>query len=242
MMQIMSIINVVAVIFDLDGVIADTSEYHYRSWQRLADEEGLPFDRQVNERLRGKSRPASLEIILAGRAVGEAQAAAWLERKNDYFEEIFGQHAPDCLLPGVVPLIEALRAAGIKVGVGSASRNARWILEQLGLAGLLDVIVDGIDVQRSKPAPDVFLHAAQLMNVTPAHCIVIEDAAAGIEAALAAGMWAVGVGPAARLPHAHARFDSLQGVTLPAIIAALENARDRGDVLKQASQINEPLR
>lgn len=242
MLQIMNVINVVAVIFDLDGVIADTSEYHYRSWQRLADEEGLPFDRQVNEQLRGKSRRVSLEIILAGRVVGEAQAAAWLERKNDYFEEILGQHATDCLLPGVVPLIEELRAADIKVGVGSASRNARWILDQLGLAGLLDVIVDGLDIQRSKPAPDVFLHAAARLAVAPTHCIVIEDAAAGIEAALAAGMWAVGVGPAARLLHAHARFDSLQGVTLPVIVAALENARDRGDVLRKASQMNEPLR
>lgn len=224
MLQVMTIVNVLAVIFDLDGVITDTSEYHYRSWQRLADEEGLPFDRQINEQLRGKSRQASLDIILAGRTVDDEQMTAWLERKNDYFAEILAQHASECLLPGAVPLIQELRAAGVLVAVGSASRNARWILQQLGIAGLLDVIIDGLDVTRSKPAPDVFLQAARCMGVTPAHCVVVEDAEAGIEAALAADMWAVGVGPAARLLRAHARFDSLQEVTLSAIVTALEDA------------------
>ena len=223
----METIEITAVIFDLDGVIADTSEYHYLSWQRLADEEGLPFDRQVNERLRGKSRRASLDIILGGHTVDDEQAAAWLERKNDYFMQIFRDHATECLLPGVVPLIQELRQAGIKVGVGSASRNARWILQQLGIAELLDAIIDGLDVEHSKPAPDVFLRVADQMGVAAAHCVVLEDAAAGIEAALAAGMWVIGLGPGQRVGHAHARFDSLEGVTPAAIIAALAGASRR---------------
>ncbi len=218
-----------AVIFDLDGVITDTAEVHYLAWKRLADEEGFPFDRQVNERLRGVSRRASLEIILDGRPasqeqIGEEQILEMMARKNSYYVAGLQQITPAKLLPGAVELIQELRGAGIKVGLGSASRNARPVLDRLGILPLLDVIADGHSVTRSKPAPDVFLHAASELGISPGKCAVVEDAASGIDGALAAGMWAIGLGPIERVGHAHARFDSLDGLGLPTILDALESA------------------
>jgi beta-phosphoglucomutase len=213
-----------AVIFDLDGVITDTAEYHYRAWQRMADEEGFPFNREVNEKLRGVSRRASLEIILAGRKLPEEKMAELMERKNSYYVAMLDQITPADLLPGAVPLLEELRAAGIKTALGSASKNARPALDRLGIAALFDAVADGYSVQRTKPAPDLFLKAAEMLGVPPAFCAVVEDAAAGIDAALAAGTWAIGLGPAERVGHAHVRFDSLDGVTLAAIQAGLAEA------------------
>lgn len=213
-----------AIIFDLDGVITDTAEYHYRAWQRLADEEGLPFNRQMNEQLRGVGRRESLQIILAGRPATEEQIAALMERKNSYYVAMLEQITPADLLPGALPLLRELRAAGLKVAIGSVSKNAQTVIHRLGLADLLDAVADGYTTDRSKPAPDLFLQAAALLGVPPAACAVVEDAAAGIDAAQAAGMWAIGLGPAQRVGHAHARFDSLEGVTLADIRAALEAA------------------
>ncbi|MCX7851305.1 MAG: beta-phosphoglucomutase [Caldilineales bacterium] len=214
------------VIFDLDGVITDTAEYHYRAWQRLANEEGLRFDRQINERLRGVSRRASLEIILAenNRQVSETQMAEWMERKNAYYVASLAEVTPADLLPGAVPFIRELREAGIRVALGSASKNARTVLERLGIADLFDVVADGTSVERTKPAPDLFLWAARQMGLPPGLCAVVEDAAAGIDAALAAGMWAIGLGPEERVGHAHLRFDSLAEVTLEQVLAGLEDA------------------
>ena len=211
-----------AFIFDLDGVIADTTDLHYASWKRLAEEEGIPFDRTVNERLRGLTRPASLEIVLRGRKVSAARQEELLARKNRYYLALLQHMTPEDILPGVVPLLEEIRAAGWKLGVGSASRNARAVLHQLGLLDWFDAIADGHSVSRSKPAPDVFLAAARMLEVPPESCVVIEDAPAGIEAARAAGMKVVGVGPEARLGHADARFPSLEGVSLAMILEAIQ--------------------
>ena len=211
-----------AFIFDLDGVIADTTDLHYASWKRLAEEEGIPFDRTVNERLRGLTRPASLEIVLGGRKVSSARQEELLARKNRYYLALLQRMTPEDILPGVVPLLEEIRAAGWRLGVGSASRNARAVLHQLGLLAWFDAIADGHSVSRSKPAPDVFLAAARMLDVPPESCVVIEDAPAGIEAARAAGMKVVGVGPEARLGHADARFSSLEGVSLAMILEAIQ--------------------
>ena len=214
-----------AVIFDLDGVLTDTAEYHYRAWKRLADEEGLPFDRQTNEQLRGVSRQRSLEILLAGRKVTEEQFREMLDRKNQYYRELLHHLGPEDLLPGALPLVRALREAGVKVAIGTVSKNAPLIVERLGLDREVDLVADGHSVERSKPAPDIFLYAALHLGVPPERCVVVEDAAAGIDAALAAGMWAVGLGPAERVGHAHVRFPNLQQVALDTFVAAVASAQ-----------------
>lgn len=209
-----------AVIFDLDGVITDTAEYHYRAWQRLADEEGLPFDRTVNERLRGVSRRESLDIILDGATYPPEKIEAMMARKNSYYREMLGQITPADLLPGVSQLLAELDTAHIPYAIASASRNAPDVVQSLGIAHRLAVLADGDSVSRPKPAPDLFRYTAAQLNVPPAHCLVVEDAAAGIEAALAAGMPALALGPAERfetdhLRHSHfAGRESLDGLAL----------------------------
>lgn len=202
-----------AVIFDLDGVITDTSEFHYQGWQRLADEEGIAFDREMNESLRGISRRESLQRMLNGRTVPEAQFQEMMDRKNRYYLELIRTITPENLLPGVANLLNDLRAAGIKIALGSSSKNAPEVLQRLGIADYMDAIADGNSVTQSKPAPDVFLHAAQQLGIAPEHCIVIEDAASGIEAAIRAGMWAVGLGAMERVKDAHVVLPNLAGIS-----------------------------
>lgn len=187
-----------AVIFDLDGVIVSTDEYHYQAWLRLAQEEGLRFDRGVNEKLRGVSRMESLDIILrqSGRICGEAEKTAMAERKNRYYRDLLQQLSPDHILPGVAGLLDELKARGIRTAIGSSSKNTPVILEKIGLSTRFDAIADGNDITNSKPDPEVFLLAAKKLGIPPSECAVIEDAEAGIEAALAAGMTAVAVGSA----------------------------------------------
>ena len=183
-------------IFDLDGVLTDTAELHYQAWQKLADESGLPFSRQANEALRGVSRRESLLKIVGDRQYPEAQLQAMMERKNQYYVESIATITSKDVLPGALELLAELRDAGLKIAIGSASKNARSVIEKLGLAHAIDEIADGNSVQRPKPAPDLFLHAAELLHLKPDQCVVVEDAAVGIAAALSAGMWAVGLGPA----------------------------------------------
>ncbi len=219
-----------AFIFDLDGVITDTAEYHYRAWQRLADEEGFPFDRAVNEKLRGISRRASLDIILAGRTLPEDQVLALMARKNDYYVEMLEQVSSADLLPGALELLHEARAAGIKTALGSASRNAWTVIQRLGIADLFDAISDGASVERTKPAPDLFLHAAAQLGVPPDQCVVFEDAEAGILAARAAGMRTVGLGPPARVGMADVVFPGLVDSRLAAILNGLTAAAPAPDL------------
>lgn len=216
------------VIFDLDGVITDTAEYHYLAWQRLADEEGLPFNRLVNERLRGVSRRESLLTILAGRPIPEAQLQEMMERKNRYYVEMLDEISPADLLPGVTELLDELDAAAISYALASASRNAPDVCQRLGILERFALLADGSSVERPKPAPDLFRFAAAGLNVPPGECLVVEDAAAGIEAALAAGMHALALGPAERfdIPTLRngrfARRESLKGVELTDLQALVE--------------------
>jgi beta-phosphoglucomutase len=207
-----------AVIFDLDGVITDTAEFHYLGWQRLADEAGIPFDRDANERLRGLSRRESLLAMLGDHEVPEDELAAMMERKNGYYVDSLGEMGPEDALPGAVELVEDARARGLAVAIGSSSKNARLVLDKLELTDRFEAIADGHSVEDAKPAPDLFLAAAGLLGVEPAACIVVEDAASGVDAALAAGMTAVGVGPQDRVGHAHHRFDTTADVDLTAVI------------------------
>ncbi len=200
------------VIFDLDGVLTDTSEFHYLAWQRLADEEGFPFNREINEHLRGMSRADSLRIILGERRVSAGHFEEMLERKNRYYQEYIQSVTPANLLPGALDLLDELRAAGIKIAIGSASKNARPVIERLGIADRVDAVADGYSVEQQKPAPDLFLYAAAQLGLEPAQCLVVEDAASGVEAALAAGIWVVGLGPVGRVGAAHVVLPSLEGV------------------------------
>ena len=183
-------------IFDLDGVIVDTAKYHFLAWKRLADDLGINFTEKDNERLKGVSRMASLEIILelGNLHPDEKTKEKYARLKNDWYVEYISKMTPDEILPGSVEFITELRNNGIKVGLGSASRNTPTILERVGISDLFDAVADGNIVHKAKPDPEVFLTAAKMMNLEPASCVVFEDAAAGVEAAINAGMPCVGIG------------------------------------------------
>ncbi len=209
------------VIFDLDGVLTDTSEFHYLGWKRLADEEGLSFDRQANEALRGVDRRESLRRLLAGRPVTEEQMQEMMARKNRYYQESLQEVTPDNLLPGARELLEELRRAGVKIAIGSASKNARTVMRKLEIGDWVNAISDGYSVERHKPAPDLFLHAAAQLGLPPKQCVVVEDAASGVEAALAAGMWTVGLGPVERVGKAHVVLPDLNGARWADVLTRL---------------------
>ena len=213
--------SIKAFIFDLDGVITDTAEYHYRGWKRLADEEGIPFSREDNEHLRGVPRRESLMLILKDHVYPEEKLLEMMERKNNYYLAFIKEISPRDLLPGARELLEEIRAAGLKNALGSASKNAGEVIERLGIRDLFDAISDGFSVERQKPAPDLFMHAAGQLGLVPAECVVVEDAAAGIEAANAGGFRSVGLGPPERVGRAEAVFPGLAGVHLTDLYEAL---------------------
>lgn len=187
-----------AVIFDLDGVIVCTDECHYKGWKKLADEEGIYFDREINQRLRGVSRMESLEIVLekANKAYTAEEKAEMAERKNNFYREYIKDLTPADVLPGVMDFCEKLRAQGVKLAIGSSSKNTPAILKGIGLDTYFDAVADGNQITKSKPDPEVFLLAAKLVGIAPADCMVVEDAEAGVEAAIAGGMDVLGLGKA----------------------------------------------
>ena len=189
-----------AVIFDLDGVICFTDELHYRAWKKVADEQSIPFDRTVNNRLRGVSRMASLEIILekASRPYTQEEKLAIAEEKNNYYRELLADMSPADVSDDVRSTLEALKGRGVKLAIGSSSKNTRFILKQIGLEDFFDAISDGNNITQSKPDPEVFLKAAEYLGLKPEVCLVVEDAEAGIEAACAGGFASAGLGEASR--------------------------------------------
>lgn len=211
-----------ALIFDLDGVVADTSGAHYRSWQRLADEEGVPFDTRANVALLGRTRADSLALFLGDRVIDMGSTADWLARKQAYFLEELAHMGPDDALPGVVPLLREARAAGLPIALASSSSNARGVIARLGIAALFDVVGDGLTVARPKPAPDIFLWAADQLGVAPGDCVVFEDSAAGIAAAKAGGFPVLGIG---READTEWRVSDLGGATLSDVLAGLQSRR-----------------
>ncbi len=198
-----------AFIFDLDGVIVDTAKYHFLAWQKLAQELGIEFTPEHNEELKGVSRVRSLEIILAlGNVTAtEAEKEQWLFQKNqDYLAYIENMDASE-ILPGVLPILEYIKAKGQWIALGSASKNARPILEKVNIMHLFDAIVDGNDVSNAKPDPEVFVRAAQLLGATNENAIVFEDSVAGIQAANIAHMTSIGIGDAKILNEAQYNFN-----------------------------------
>jgi beta-phosphoglucomutase len=190
----MSIIK--ACIFDLDGVIVDTAVYHYKAWKRLANELGFDITEEQNEQLKGVSRVRSLELILQWGGITKTpeQQAELAAKKNTWYVEMISHMTPGEILPGAKEFLESCRAAGLKTALGSASKNSLTILDKIGLAGLFDAVIDGNEVSKPKPDPEVFLKGAEALNISPANCVVFEDAIAGIEAAMNGGMKVVGVG------------------------------------------------
>ena len=187
------------IIFDLDGVICFTDEYHYLAWKEMADGMGVYFDREINNRLRGVSRMASLEIILeryTGPALTNGEKEALATKKNDIYRKLLSRMSPADLSDDVKTTLDALRAKGLKLAIGSSSKNAPFILERIGLAGYFDAISDGNNISRSKPNPEVFLKAAEFLGLQPIDCLVVEDAIAGAEAGHAGGFTVACVGDA----------------------------------------------
>ena len=201
-----------AAIFDLDGVIVDTAKYHYLAWKRLAQQNGFDFTEKDNERLKGVSRTASLEILfsIGGIALDEEKKERLAALKNEWYVDYIRQMDESELLPGAADYLRKIRAAGIKIALGSASKNAPLILERLHITDLFDAIIDGSQVTHSKPDPEVFLKAAEELSIPARECLVFEDAEAGIEAANRAGMHSVGIGSPAVLKDADLVVPGLQ--------------------------------
>lgn len=212
--------DIKAFIFDLDGVITDTAEFHYRAWKRLADEEGIAFDRADNDQLRGVSRRESLNRLLKGRPIDEATAEAWLERKNVYYRDHLRTITPDYVLPGVRRFLDEAQRSGLRLGIGSASKNAREVLERLDMFDRFTALGDGYVVNNTKPAPDLFVWVAGRLGVAVPEAVVFEDAEAGVEAALKGGFRVVGLGPA-NVSRAHVVLPDLADVRVADILAAL---------------------
>ena len=202
------------IIFDLDGVICSTDEYHYQAWKALADRLGIPFDRERNNLLRGVSRMESLAIILekSGRAYSEEEKAAFAAEKNGLYRQLLGRMSTADLADEVRVTLDALRARGLKLAIGSSSKNTPFILERIGLADFFDAVADGNGITHSKPHPEVFLKAAELLGLPPAHCLVVEDAHAGVEAACTGGFDCAAMGDAREDARAHWHLDGLSGL------------------------------
>ncbi len=201
-----------AIIFDLDGVICHTDHYHFQAWKQLADRLGIPFDEEDNDRLRGVSRMESLNIILekSPRLYSGQEKLAFAEEKNEYYKELLMQMTPADLPEKTLAAMQELRARGLLLAIGSSSRNTKLILSRLGISNFFDAVADGTEISRSKPAPEVFLLAAEKLGVLPVEAIVVEDANAGIQAAKAGGFFAAGIAAAARHPAADYAINEIQ--------------------------------
>lgn len=200
-----------AAIFDLDGVIVDTAKFHYQAWKRLAGDLGFAFSESENEQLKGVSRLESLDLLLRAGGITEVtpeQSESLASLKNEWYKEYLATLTPADVLPGVSAFLGHLRSRGIKTGIASASKNAPLILEKVNIRPLFDVVVDGNSIVRAKPDPEVFLQAARLLGVAPAACFVFEDAAAGVEGAIRAGMRVVGIGAEQLLARSHLTITS----------------------------------
>ena len=215
-----------ACLFDLDGVLVDTAKYHYWAWRRLAEELGFYFSEADNERLKGVSRMASLTILLeVGNitTVSDRDKLAMADKKNAWYVDFISKMTPKEVLPGVLDFLQQLKTAGIKIALGSASKNAGMILQRVNITSFFDAVIDGNKLSNAKPDPEVFLSGARELGVYPSECIVFEDAAAGIEAAIRAGMKSVGVGNPSILHRATMVIPDFQNITWNELLYLMNN-------------------
>ncbi len=204
------------ILFDLDGVIVSTDDYHYKAWKQLADRENIYFDRKINERLRGVSRMESLDIMLekANKEYTSEEKEKMATDKNEVYKKLILSLTPSDLLSGVKEFLESCKENNIKIGIGSSSKNTKIILEKIGYNDYFDCIVDGNDIKKSKPDPEVFIKGYKALNLEPKDCLVVEDAVAGVEAGLKAGCDVLAVGYASESGLATYHKESLNNVEL----------------------------
>lgn len=212
-----------ACIFDLDGVIVDTAKYHYLAWKELARGLGFDFSEKDNERLKGVSRMDSLEILLeiGDKEIDEDTKLKYTDNKNKRYLEYIVKMTPEEILEGVIDLLQELRTMNIKIALGSASKNAMTILNQVKLTDYFDIVIDGTKVNKAKPDPEVFIKGAEALEVKPAECIVFEDAEAGIEAAVKGGFKCVGIGSSKNLAKADFVMSGFKGIKFNDILCQL---------------------
>lgn len=217
-------------LFDLDGVIVDTAVFHYQAWRRMANQLGFDISHEFNETLKGVSRMDSLNLILThgGVSLTDDRKLELATQKNEWYLELVSQMTPADILPGVTGFFHDLKKAEIKTALGSVSKNARLILERIGMMNDFDVIIDGNKIIQGKPDPEVFLKGATELGLEPTQCVVFEDAVAGIEAAKRGEMFAVGIGSPDVLTKADLVIPSLEHITVTELLAAVERARGIG--------------
>lgn len=209
-------------LFDLDGVITDTAIYHYQAWKKLTDELGIPFDKQVNELLKGISREQSLQVILKHAQVegkySKPMLEEFLKQKNNYYIEMISQVTSNDILPGIENILIQAQEQGLKMALASASKNAPFLLERLNLTSYFQKVVDPASLKRGKPDPEIFLRAAEEISCLPEECVGFEDAQAGIEALVAAKIFAVGIGDTDLLGNANVVYSSTSELDLSEIL------------------------
>ncbi len=213
-----------AFLFDLDGVIVDTAIYHYQAWKRLANELGFDISEEFNEQLKGVSRMDSLDLILAhgGLSLPEEKKNELAAQKNQWYLELVSRMNSDDILPGVATFFSQVRKAGLKTALGSVSKNAALILDRIGMSNAFDAIIDGTKISKGKPDPEVFTKGAAELEVSPAECVVFEDAVAGVEAGKRGGMFVVGLGSPSVLTQADLVAPSLNALTVEEVLKKSE--------------------
>ena len=211
-----------AFLFDLDGVIVDTAVYHYQAWKRLANDLGFDISEEFNEQLKGVSRTDSLDIILAhgGLTLPDDRKTELANQKNEWYLELVSRMTPNDILPGVASFFSQVRKAGLLTALGSVSKNAPLILDRIGMTDVFDAIIDGTKISKGKPDPEVFTKGAAELGVSPAECVVFEDAVAGVEAGKRGGMFVVGLGSPALLMRADVVAPSLDALTVEDVLKA----------------------
>jgi len=224
-LRVMEKCRIDAVIFDLDGVLTDTAEFHFVAWKNLADRLGIYFDREINERLKGVPRLASLEIILERDSVpnrySEEEKVALATEKNNEYTTLIRGITPCDILPGILALLNDLKERGIKTAVASASRSADFVIGKLEIGHLFDYIADAGSIENQKPAPDIFIDCANRLNVAPSNCVGVEDAAAGVQAIKSAKMTAIGIGDETLLKEADLVLPRTADLTYEQILIAV---------------------